>query len=130
MDDIIADIKIRLDSLGYKVKTEDEAAIKFSIKKSEENLKGRINQRIIPEGLKNTWIDMAAGMFLFDYKKNGKLANEFDLSPAIKSITEGDTSVSYAISDSVNPANEFENMINSMIYPKEEILAKYRKLVW
>ncbi len=131
MDEIFTEVSERLSALGYKDISNEETVLHYNIRKAEDILKNKTNQISVPNGLKTIWIDMAAGMFLQDLKQIGKLiSTDFDFSSPVKSITEGDTSVTYALSESVSPAAEFEKMINYMINPSEEIIAKYRKLVW
>lgn len=131
MGEIFTEVSERLSALGFKDVQNEEAILRYNIRKAEDILKNKTNQIFVPDGLKTAWIDMATGMFLQDLKQTGKLmSSDFDFSAPVKSITEGDTSVTYALSESLSPAAEFEKMINHMINPSEDIIAKYRKLVW
>ena len=80
--DIRADVEARLKALGYEDVTseEDQAAITYAINRASEQITANINRSEVPEGLKYTWVDMTAGMFLYDKKAAGTLGEAFDFS--------------------------------------------------
>ena len=84
----------------------------------------------MPEGLFYVWVDMAAGMFLADKKQTGALADQYDFESPAKSISEGDTSVTFAIADTGSFEDQFDAMLAKMIEPSAELIAAYRRLVW
>ena len=64
------DVVIRLLQLGYTVPAggTPDAAVTYAIDRAAEKIKANINRTDIPDGLHYTWVDMAAGLFLFDKK--------------------------------------------------------------
>ena len=66
------DVVIRLLQLGYTVPAggTPDAAVTYAIDRAAEKIKANINRTDIPDGLHYTWVDMAAGLFLFDKKVN------------------------------------------------------------
>ena len=110
--DIYNDVVYRLSQLGYTVPAGDtpDAAVKYAINRAAEKIKANINRTEIPDGLHYTWVDMAAGLFLFDKKTAGQLDEGFDFTAPAKKITEGDVSVEFAGADdgSSTPEARFE----------------------
>ena len=87
----------RLVSFGYDLKEDDDWSICFATQKVENHIKNSCNTTSIPDGLFNEAVDMICGNFLFTKKSTGGLTmNDLDLSAAIKQISEGDTSITFA----------------------------------
>ena len=128
--DIFENVTARLSALGYTVLDSDCNFLNFNIEKAEAELKAATNQLEVPTGLYHTWIDMAAGLFLSDKKSAGALDCLYDFEAPVKSISEGDTSVSFAISDSGSLENQFDAMLKKMITPDADLIVAYRRLVW
>lgn len=128
--DILAAVKLKLADLSYDTAEQDAQAIEFNINKARHIILAKINRTEIPQGLFEVWVDMAAGLFLACKKSTGTLGESFDFSAPVKKISEGDTSVDFAIADSGTFENQFEAMLNKMINPDAEIFLAYRKLVW
>lgn len=127
--DILAAVTARLSALNYTVIDADIDAIKYNIAKAEASLKAQTNQVDVPEGLFYVLVDMAAGMFLLDKKSYGAL-DSYDFSAPAKSISEGDTSVTFAIADTGSVENQFDAMLERMINPDADIIAAFRRLAW
>lgn len=128
--DILATVTTRLTALGYTVMESDLAALDYYIKKAETAIRVKTNQLAVPEGLLYVWADMAAGMFLQDKKTTGALSCLYDFSAPAKSISEGDTSVTFAIADTGSFEDQFDAMLAKMISPDEELFIAFRRLVW
>lgn len=124
----------RLAALGYDVTDADTFGLIFTLEKCEQALLADLNQTVLPEGLFALYVDMVAGQFLYDKKAAGGLdgAEGFDFSAPVKSITEGDVSVTLAgASDGASTAeSRFDAMLQSMMHPPASILAVYRRLRW
>ena len=89
--------------------------------------------KAVPDGHVYTLVDMAAGSFLQDKLNTGGLEIEgLDFSTAVKSITEGDVSTTFAgASDGVSsPEGRFLATLDGMVHPSEKILGAFRKLKW
>ena len=132
--DIYNDVTARLWQLGYTVPSFGIAdpAVSYAINHAAEKIKANINRTEIPDGLRHTWIDMAAGLYLFDKKSSGQLSDNFDFTIPAKKITEGDVSVEFAGADdgSSTPEARFDNLINSLINPPAYLFARFRRFVW
>ena len=128
--DILVAVTVRLSALGYTVTEADSLALDYSIKKAETTLKAQTNQLEVPEGLFYVWADMAAGMFLTDKKASGALSEVYDFNAPAKSISEGDTSVTFALADTGSFENQFDTMLAKMVNPDAELIAAFRRLVW
>lgn len=126
--DILDKVTERLESLGYIAESLDEAALRYDIDKTESDLKARTNLSEVPEGLLYVWIDMAAGLFLYDKKAVGALGESYDFAAAVKSVSEGDTSVTFGDASTVD--DQFNALLAKMINPSADIIARYRRMVW
>lgn len=130
--EIYNDVVDRLKSLGYTVTESLDAAVTYSINRAAEIIKAKINRTEIPEGLYYTYVDMAAGLFLQDKKAAGQLGDAFDFSAPVKSIAEGDVSVTFASAadGSLTPETRLDNTINAFINPPQSLYAAFRRLKW
>ena len=124
----INDITDRLVQLGYEVKEGDEAALLFALGQTEEKIKNICNVSEIPDGLFYKAIDMACGSFLGMMNMTGQLSG-YSVSGGerlIKTVSEGDTTVTYQDSSAASDLSEF---LNALSLADSELI-KYRKLCW
>lgn len=128
--EIFTTVVARIAGLGYIVTDKDNAVVRYNISKAEAQLKAETNQSEVPEGLFYVWVDMAAGLFLTDKKAAGALAEVYDFDAPAKSISEGDTSVTFAIADTGSFEDQFDAMLSKMITPDPDLIIAYRRLVW
>lgn len=131
--DVYGDVAPRLAMLGYLVKAEDEPAIGYLTGKCRAELLASIHHKELPAGLYHTLVDMVAGSFLQGKLAAGALEIEgLDFSPAMKSITEGDVSITAAGASEGTPTPEarFVALLDRMAHPPERILGAYRRLKW
>ena len=123
------DIIIRLKTLGYEVNEEDNNAIEIAAENTEQYIKNYCNISEIPDELYYAAVDMAAGTMLktkFSTGTDTCVGIDFD-ADGIKSITEGDISVTY--SNGGGSLSRYEKLIDSLLNRKSELI-KYRKLRW
>lgn len=120
----------RLASFGYVIKEDDSWAICFAVQKVENHIKNSCNVTSIPDGLFHIAVDKVCGEYLFTKYHTGKLdLSALDLSGgAITSITEGDTSVSFA--DGASDEDRFNTLVNFLINQGEGELICFRKMKW
>ena len=125
-------LRARLLSLGYSLQESDLPALTLARGQAEEILRARTNRTDLPEGLFFLLMGMTAGFFLKDKKAAGALDGSLDFSAAIpaKSISEGDVSVTFAVSDAASPADVFDQMLDRMTTPPDDLIAAYRRLIW
>ncbi|HBH1603383.1 hypothetical protein [Clostridioides difficile] len=128
-NNIIDEIEKRLESFGYILKDGDKWLIDFVREKIENIIKLDCNISEIPKELHNIEIDMIAGEFLFTKKNMGQLDMEsLNFEAVEKSISEGDTKVDFAISQT--PEQRFDSLIAYLTtYGKNKILT-FRCLRW
>lgn len=129
---MIDDVKERLESIGYDVDettgSTDLFLINLVIAKTEAHIKNSCNITSIPDGLYKIAVDMACGNFLYEKKAvDADSLTGFDLDAAVKQISEGDTSITYAISDGSSPLDAF---IAYLIGYGEKDFVTYRCLSW
>lgn len=127
--DILTAVTARLLSLGYAATGEDSPALDYQIAKAESALKAGTNQAEVPDGLFEVWADMAAGRFLSERKASGRL-DGYDFDAPAKSISEGDTSITFALPAAGTAEDQFDAMLSRMINPGEHTLAAFRRIAW
>ncbi|HBH0321684.1 hypothetical protein C4226_19465 [Clostridioides difficile] len=129
VDNMVDNIEKRLQGFGYTLKDGDKWLIDFVREKIENIIKLDCNINEIPKELYNIEIDMIVGEFLFAKKNMGQLDIEsLNFEAVEKSISEGDTKVDFAISQT--PEQRFDSLIAYlMTYGKNKILT-FRCLRW
>lgn len=122
------EVKARLEQLGYEVTQSDEDAIEYAADSIQERIRNLCNQSEVPDELYYKSIDMACGAFLSGKMLLGGL-DEYDESNGrlIKTISEGDTTVTYAEKKSC--AKRVEELVNSLSVSDGEIIC-WRRLKW
>ena len=119
----------RLESFGYTVEEKDAWVICFVMQKVENHINNACNTTSIPDGLFHVAVDKVCGEFLFVKKQTGQLEIEnLDLTSAIKQISAGDTSVSFA--DDVSDEEKFNQLLNYLITKGEGDFVCYRRIKW
>ena len=104
----------RLAQLGYTVTTADEEQVSFELKKITNYVMNYCNITTIPEILDLRIIDRVCAEFLF-YKKNSGTLVGFDYDAVIRQISEGDTTISYAVGQGEDtPENRFDTFVNKL----------------
>lgn len=128
----VASVTSRLTSLGYTVKETDSASLTFCVEKVRSTIKNDVNMRDVPEGLIHVAIDMACGEFL-----KGKLTfapgdlSGFDLDIAVKQITDGDVSTTFAVGEgSQTPEQRLNSFIDYLLSYGKEQFPCFRRLRW
>lgn len=117
----------RLASFGCTAP--DEWAVQFCIDKVANHIKNQINHTEIPEQLIEVLVNRVCGEYLQAAFAAGKLDLEnLDLTNAVQSVSEGDTSVTFA-SDSSDSAR-LTTLINRLLSTGEDDLLCFRKLRW
>lgn len=119
----------RLTSLGYSLKENDDWVLCFTMQKVENHIKNSCNTPSVPDELFHTAVDMVCGEFLSCKKQTGQLEIEtLDLDGSIASISEGDTSVTFAIGST--DEDKFNQLLNYLLTNGKGDFVCYRKLKW
>lgn len=123
----------RLSQLGCEVTTDDYAHIDFELNKTLNYIKNYcnlVNNTDIPDILDPRIIDRVCGDFLY-YKKNSGSLNGFNYEAVIKSIKEGDTTITYAVGQGEDtPENRFDAFVKSLDRGFDKWLVPHRRLRW
>ena len=120
------DVVKRLESLGYAAPPSDEWVLDFLIEKVTGVIKNECNIDAIPEGLHHTAVDMICGEFLFMKKGSGQLEG-FDVEAAVKQINEGDTAITYAVTDS---SITLDGLIDFLMNSGKSRFVTFRRFLW
>lgn len=123
------DVILRLKSLGYNIDEGDNVTLEFAVNGTEQYIKNFCNITEIPAELYYVAVDMAAGTLLKTKQATGfNVCENLDFeSDSIKSITEGDVSITYSESNSA--AAKYKALIDSLCNRESELLA-FRKMRW
>lgn len=124
------DIIARLKQLGYTTVEEDNDQIDFELEKTFDYVMNYCNITTIPIILNLRIIERVCADFLY-YKKNSGSLDGFNYDAVIKSIKEGDTTLTYAVGQGEDtPENRFDGFVKSMERGFDKWLAPYRRLRW
>lgn len=105
----------------------DEMMIDFVAEKITRQIEADLNDSI-PEELTLSVVDMIIGEFLMSKKNLGQLAiDDIDVTDAVKSISEGDTSITFA--DGMSQSEKLDEFINYLKTPKVSF-TDFRRIRW
>lgn len=129
---MIDDVINRLASLGYTVIASDSWLLNFLIQKVTDQIKNYCNISELPNRIHSIAVDIVCGQFLYERKANLDTSlSFFNLESAVKQISEGDTSITYAIGDgNSTPEMRLDTLINYLINHGKNELESYRCLKW
>ncbi len=128
----VYDVGKLLESFGYTLQDGDDWLLGFCIQKVENSIKNECNVSSVPCGLKKVATQMVVGEFLFSKKGIGQLQGlNIDIDAAVKQIQEGDTSVTFALSDgSLTPEKRLDMLIAFLMQNGKSQFVHYRRLKW
>lgn len=120
----------RLKQLGYTAVESDDDQIYFEMIKILNYVKNYCNITDIPEILDYRIIDRICGDFLY-YKKNSGSLEGFNYDAVIKSVKEGDTTITYAVGQGEDtPENRFDSFVKQLERGFDKWIAPHRSLRW
>lgn len=121
----------RLDQLGYVADESDYNHIDYELKKIKDYVINNFTRTPeIPEILDPRIIDRVCGEFLY-FKKNSGSLEGFNYDAVIKSIKEGDTTLTYAVGQGEDtPENRFDSFVKQLERGFDKVLVPHRRLVW
>ena len=127
---VMNNVVVRLKQLGYVVTESDYDQIDFELQKTLNYVMNYCNITKIPEILDPRIIDKVCGDFLY-YKKNSGSLKGFNYDAVIKSIKEGDTTISYAVGQGEDtPENRFDAFVKSLDRGFDKWITPWRRLRW
>ena len=120
----------RLGHLGYTASEGDHGHLEFELNKTLNYVKNYCNIVDIPEILDPRIIDRVCADFLY-YKKNSGSLEGFNYDAVIKSIKEGDTTITYAVGQGEDtPENRFDAFVKSLERGFDKWITPHRRLRW
>lgn len=124
------DIIDRLKQLGYTATEDDTAQIDFELQKTINYVMNYCNITVIPEIVEPRIIDRACAYFLYNKKNSGCLEG-FNYDTVIKSIKEGDTTITYAVGQGEDtPENRFDGFVKQLERGFDKWITPHRRLRW
>ena len=131
----------RLISLGYAIENEvgeggdiiyhptptDLMLITLISDKVTSKIKSDCNSDTVPTEIESLVVDNIVGEFLFNKKTMGTLViDDMDLTDAVKSISEGDTTIQFA--EGSSQSEMLDMLIKYLLRPID--LSDYRRIRW
>lgn len=125
------DIINRLAQLGYTATEADNDQIDFELNKIINYvINNFVRVEPIPEILDPRIIDRVCSDFLY-FKKNSGSLEGFNYDAVIKSIKEGDTTITYAVGQGEDtPENRFDSFVKHLERGFDKWCAPHRRLLW
>ena len=120
----------RLAMLGYTASEEDYPAIDYELNSVTNYTLNHCNISEIPEIVKPKLIDKVCSQFLY-FKKNSGSLKDFNYDNVIKSIKEGDTTITYSVGQGEDtPENRFDAFVKKLEQSYDKWIAPHRSLRW
>ena len=124
------DIVTRLAQLGYQATDEDYQAIEFTLNQVVDYTLNYCNITKVPEIVELRMIDRVCADFLFNKKNSGGLEG-FNYDNVIKSIKEGDTTLTYAVGQGEDtPENRFDAFVKKLERGYDKWITPHRCVRW
>lgn len=120
----------RLKQLGYNYVESDNDQIEFELNKIINYTKNYCNISKIPEIIDPRLIDRVCADFLY-YKKNSGNLDGFNYDAVIKSIKEGDTTITYSVGQGEDtPENRFDSFVKQLERGYDKWITPWRAIRW
>ena len=120
----------RLKQLGYTVSENEYNQVDFELQKIINYTLNYCNITEIPEIIEPRLIDRVCSDFLY-YKKNSGGLEGFNYDAVIKSIKEGDTTITYAVGQGEDTQeNRFDAFVKTLERGYDKWITPHRKLRW
>ena len=126
MENLILEISNRLQNLNLSIEniTLSEKIISIAINSVENFIKSEITPFIDFFSIKDIFINIVIGEYLLLVKASN-LHNQLSLDNAIKTLKEGDTSITYFENKNVSLQNVIDYFLDN-----KKLLYKYKKIIW
>lgn len=110
-------LRERLSDMGFEVEENEDDSLTRAWERAEEGIKNAINCEKVPEELRFTLLDIAAGEYLLAVKtKSG--------GDRIKSVSEGDVSVTF------DEMSDTDMLIDRLLESGREEMLSFRRIAW
>ena len=122
------DVIERLKQLGYVASGEDNDQIEFELNTVLNYVMNYCNTTTIPTIVDPRIIDRVCSSFLYNKKNSGSLKG-FNYDAVIKSIKEGDTTITYSVGQGEDtPENRFDAFVKSLERGFDKWITPHRRL--
>ncbi len=110
-------LRERLSDMGVETEENEESELKRALERAETCIMNAINCESVPEELRFTLLDIAAGEYLLAVKsrEDGKM---------VKSVSEGDVSVTFG------DESDIDTLIDTLLGSGREEMLSFRRLRW
>lgn len=125
-DEIIEKVKAKLMCLGYTMETNDSIVLNFAYDRAIFEVKNFCNINELTEDFIFPLIELTMCYFLEQQLTSKYLTGE-ELSKTVKSISEGDISISY---DITNPEEVLKKYVSQHMSNIKASLVRFRRLKW
>ncbi len=105
--------------LVLSIETESDSQLDFFVTQAQERLKNLLNTDTLPQDTQRLLSNMTVGLFL-----ENKLIKEGEYNGNLKSIREGDISMSY------DGGSSLWEIARELAHPNDFELSPYRRLIW
>ncbi len=109
-------LRERLEDFGIETEENEETELKRALERAEMNIINAINCESVPDELRFTLLDIAAGEYLLAVKSR-------EGANGVKSVSEGDVSVTFTEGDT-------EALIDNLLTSGREEIISFRRLKW
>lgn len=124
------DIVKRLNQLGYVATDSDYEQVDFELEKIVNYTLNYCNVNEVPAIIYPRLIDRVCSEFLY-YKKNSGSLGGFNYDAVIKSIKEGDATITYAVGQGEDtPENRFDSFVKQLERGYDKWCTPHRRLRW
>lgn len=120
-------IKERLANFGYVATAADDGMLTYVSNTVQRSVLLTLNIIEIEEKIENIVIDKICGEFLMTKKSTGQSVT-IDVGMALKSIAEGDTTVTYDTAMSTEA--QFDRLLKWLISGRDSVLLRCRRMRW
>lgn len=130
MEVTIQDITKRLKQLGYTATDDDHPAIQHEIELVTNYTLNHCNLIELPDIIKPKMVDRICSYFLY-FKKNSGSLEGFNYDAVVKSIKEGDSTLTFAVGGSEDtPENRFDAFVKKLEQTYDKWINPHRRLRW
>ena len=124
------DIIDRLLQFGYTATNKDYDQIDFELTSVTNYVMNYCNIKEIPDIVDPRIVDKVCSNFLYNKKNSGELTG-FNYDAVIKSIKEGDTTLTHAVGQGEDtPENRFDSFVRTLQNGFDKWITPHRKLRW
>jgi len=117
----------RLGEFGVIPPAEDEGLLARVLEEAKSQILAETGQPDLPLDLKPVVVDMAAGAYLLFRKSIGALEG-FDQEHAVRQMSQGDTSITYAIA--AEQKSPLDALIERLRTPPPALMNQWRRMRW